>query len=231
MPLLMLCMTCSLSTGTTDDGKRFVQHRARDQWRGTGILYDPSAWYILRRAAAGKGTWFLIKYLKGSLQLWVGAFHFTPGLTVQKHVEEVSMFLKGRPRDGKPVLLQVTQCTACLGSGGFWSRASWTRGEVHHAESCFLISLRRVVFLSRHRRPLSSRLRPAVPGRQTDEGTRLTWGLPREYFVQLSTYMKGRTWCAAQITNFLSSGFDSGFQGPPATHIQAENVDIRTADH
>ena len=44
--------------------------------------------------------------LNGTLQVWIGTFHFPPGLSVQLHEQEVAAFLKGRPMDGRPVLVQ-----------------------------------------------------------------------------------------------------------------------------
>ena len=93
-------------TDTTQDGSRLVSHRGKDQWRGVGIAFLPTEWSLLRRVAAGKGAWFLLKLLQGDLQLWIGTFHFTPGLTVQQHESEAHVFLSQRPKDGKPVLLQ-----------------------------------------------------------------------------------------------------------------------------
>ncbi|CAE7809883.1 RTase [Symbiodinium sp. CCMP2592] len=94
------------ATTTTKEGYRLVGHQGSSQWRGTGLLYSPLAWSVIRRVAKGKGTWFLLKSLRSSVQFWVATFHFTPGLTVQKHEQEVLEFLKGRPSDGRPVLLQ-----------------------------------------------------------------------------------------------------------------------------
>ena len=91
---------------TVEDGRRLVTYQGKDQWRGTGLLFSPLSWALLKRVASGKGTWFLLKLLTGDLQIWIGTFHFTPGLTVQKHEQEVQLFLQGRPRDGKPILLQ-----------------------------------------------------------------------------------------------------------------------------
>ena len=57
-----------------------VSHRSKDQWRGNGLAFDPVAWTVTGRRAAGKGVWFRIKHLRTSVELWLGSFPSYPGV-------------------------------------------------------------------------------------------------------------------------------------------------------
>ena len=83
-----------------------VSHRYKDQWRGDGLVYDPTAWAVVSRKAAGKGVWFRVKHLASAIELWLGSFHFTPGCNQIAYSEEVTGFLSKKPRDGLPVIVQ-----------------------------------------------------------------------------------------------------------------------------
>ena len=73
-------------------GRRVVAHGAQDQWHGTGLWYDQSAWCAVRKMKSGRGAWFKLRHLEQDLELWIGTANFNPGVSVDKygHCKSVS---------------------------------------------------------------------------------------------------------------------------------------------
>ena len=86
------------------EGKPVVSHRRSEQWRGTGIWYDPSAWCILRKQHSLRGTWFKLRHLEAHTELWVGTSHFTPGCTVGQYEEEVHDHFRHLPASAVKII-------------------------------------------------------------------------------------------------------------------------------
>ncbi|CAE7623402.1 unnamed protein product [Symbiodinium microadriaticum] len=103
---------------TTDTIEKFtvVSHRAKDQWRGAGILFDGRCWALLKRIPRQRGVWVQLKCLATGQQMWFGTFHFTPGCSHAVYSQEVQDFFAKTPRDGLPVVVQ----------GDANSRMGWT---------------------------------------------------------------------------------------------------------
>ncbi|CAE7037043.1 unnamed protein product [Symbiodinium sp. CCMP2592] len=93
-------------------GRRVISHREERQWRGTGLWYDPGAWCVLKRVHTLRGTWFKLKHLERSAELWIGTAHFTPGVTAAKYEEEVHDHFAGLPRGAHRVAFQGDVNTA-----------------------------------------------------------------------------------------------------------------------
>ena len=81
-----------------------LQHREPDAWRGTGLIYRPTRWRVMRRKVTPRGTWFRLRHISGT-ELWVGTAHFTPGTSQAVHAEQVCAHLQGLPPNQLPVLL------------------------------------------------------------------------------------------------------------------------------
>ena len=69
-------------------------------------MFDPVAWTVTGRRAAGKGVWFRIKHLRTSVELWLGSFHLTPGCTQMEYSSELQGFLLKKPKDSLPIIIQ-----------------------------------------------------------------------------------------------------------------------------
>ena len=88
------------------EGRPVVSHRHCSQWRGTGLWYDPSAWCVLRKHNSTKGTWFKLRHLEASSELWVGTSHLTPGCSVGQYEEEVHAHFAQLPDSANRVIYQ-----------------------------------------------------------------------------------------------------------------------------
>ena len=99
------------------EGKPVVSHRCPEQWRGTGIWYEPSAWCVLRRIPTKKGAWFKLRHLETRVELWVGTSHFTPGCSSQQHEAEVQDHFGSLPRDVDKAIYQGD-----VNTGFTWTR-------------------------------------------------------------------------------------------------------------
>ena len=87
-------------------GRRLVGHREGSQWRGTGLWYDERAWCVLRKLGTRKGTWFKLRHLECSFEVWLGTAHFTPGCPVQQYEEEAANHFGGLPKTAHRVVFQ-----------------------------------------------------------------------------------------------------------------------------
>ena len=131
---------------------REVSHRYRDQWRGDGLAFDPVAWTVVSRRAAGKGVWFRVKHLATAFELWLGTIHLTPGCNQCQFSSEVQGFLGKKPKDGLPVLVQ----------GDANTHIEWAEGEAqgpalgHDGKSTILLNA-----LAEHKLVPTSRPRQA----------------------------------------------------------------------
>ena len=86
--------------------RRLVSHRSDQQWRGTGLWYDMTAWSLLRKVHTLKGVWFKVGHLESPVELWVGTAHFTPGCSVSQYEEEVQDHFDGLPPSSHRVIFQ-----------------------------------------------------------------------------------------------------------------------------
>ena len=87
-------------------GRKVVSHRGANQWRGTGLWYDPGAWCILRKSHTNRGTWFKVRHLERRVELWIGTAHFSPGVTVDSYEDEVHNHFQGLPQGATRVVFQ-----------------------------------------------------------------------------------------------------------------------------
>ncbi|CAE7577241.1 unnamed protein product [Symbiodinium sp. CCMP2592] len=87
-------------------GRKVVTHRTADQWRGTGLWYDPGVWCVLRKLGSGRGSWFKVRHLEKPLELWIGTAHFSPGATVAGYEEEVHEHFRHLPKSAHRVVFQ-----------------------------------------------------------------------------------------------------------------------------
>ena len=85
-------------------GRRLVTHQSEKQWRGTGLWYDTSEWSLLRRIGTMKGTWFKLRHLECSWEVWLGTSHFSPGVPVEGYETEVHDHFAGLPRTAHQVV-------------------------------------------------------------------------------------------------------------------------------
>ncbi|CAE7854601.1 unnamed protein product, partial [Symbiodinium necroappetens] len=83
-----------------------LSHQPESQWRGTGLLFCKDEWSVLRKRPAGKGTWFKLRRLKDSSEIWVGTYHFTPGCTVDCFASQVDLFVSQAPKEPDRLVVQ-----------------------------------------------------------------------------------------------------------------------------
>ncbi|CAE7390465.1 unnamed protein product [Symbiodinium sp. CCMP2592] len=85
-------------TTTEHGGKVLLQYRDDDlQWRGNGILFDPTVFQCLRRKACKLGIWAKLRHRKSSTDLWVASARLSTGVTDDITAQEIQEFLKLRP--------------------------------------------------------------------------------------------------------------------------------------
>ena len=73
-----------------------LSHQHSDDWRGTGLAYDSTVWAVVRKRFSTKGTWFRLRHVATSEEVWVGALYVAPhyntvdmqGL-VQEHLSQL----------------------------------------------------------------------------------------------------------------------------------------------
>ena len=94
------------------EGRKLVSHRREDQWRGTGLWYDPGSWCVLRKLHTTRGTWFKVRHLERRVELWLGTAHFSPGVNSDDYEEEVEDHFRALPRDAVRVVFQGDVNTA-----------------------------------------------------------------------------------------------------------------------
>ena len=79
-------------------GRKVVTHQSDTQWRGTGLWYDASVWCVVRKIGTKKGTWFKMRHLEGTWDMWLGTSHFTPGIPAEGYEGEVHDHFSSLPR-------------------------------------------------------------------------------------------------------------------------------------
>ena len=57
-----------------------LSHQVESEWRGTGVIYDPASFAVMRRLYSTKGTWFRFRHLTTKKELWMGSLYLAPSL-------------------------------------------------------------------------------------------------------------------------------------------------------
>ena len=87
-------------------GWRVVQHRAADQWRGTGVCFHPGVWTVVSKKSSKRGLWVKLKHLASGLEVWMGSAHLPPGLTQAEYHADAADFLASLPGSAARVIFQ-----------------------------------------------------------------------------------------------------------------------------
>ena len=97
-------------------GWEVLSHQSEEQWRGTGILYNPKVWAIMRRKEFERGIWVRVRHVATQEEMWIGSIHCTQRCTQVTHALEVHHAMEALPPTALPTLL-MGDVNACVGWG------------------------------------------------------------------------------------------------------------------
>ena len=84
---------------------KMVGCRSDEQWRGTGIMFQPARWNVMRRLQAPKGTWYRLRHAQDGTEIWAGTVYLRPDLSQDEHAVALQDFLKKLPATQLPVIV------------------------------------------------------------------------------------------------------------------------------
>ncbi|CAE7579342.1 RTase [Symbiodinium sp. CCMP2592] len=93
-------------SSTTLEGLRLLQHRHPNQWRGVGILFQPSIWGVISRKTSRRGIWVLLRHLESGQEIWFGTLHLQPGLPQAEYHADAADYFSCLPSHAKQVVFQ-----------------------------------------------------------------------------------------------------------------------------
>ena len=156
---------------------KMVGCRSDEQWRGTGIMFQPARWNVMRRLQAPKGTWYRLRHAQDGTEIWAGTVYLRPDLSQDEHAVALQDFLKKLPATQLPVIVsgdsnsEIAWGSGDEGAAVAFGRNGKTLGLLHSLESRGL-----------HVRPPSQdqwTTLQHIPGRRAEQANRLTsWHVP-----------------------------------------------------
>ena len=72
---------------------RIVSFRPPEAWRGTGILFNPGLWTVMRKRSTSRGTWFRMRRVQDGTEVWVGSLYVPPSSPTRKHATVLASHL------------------------------------------------------------------------------------------------------------------------------------------
>ena len=101
------------------DKMTLLSFQAEEAWRGTGILYDPLVWQVMRRKGCTTGSWYRVRHLQSLSEFWYGVTYISPHLTALHLHAGLQTMLEMLPATTLP----------CLLAGDVNAPVSWTSSD------------------------------------------------------------------------------------------------------
>ena len=97
-------------------GWEILSHRFDEQWRGTGIMYNPKVWTVMRRRHFERGMWVRVRHVMTKAEMWIGSIRCTQRCTQVTHAQEIRQALHALQPTSLPTVL-MGDVNACVGWG------------------------------------------------------------------------------------------------------------------